>query len=158
MQIIGALKTRCSCCDSRFKVGNTYFSSLSLKEDQWERCDFCIECWKEQHKEEMSCTWKGRILEKAEAAVELLPGDKRLLALFLQEEERKERTALLSFLAQYFHRRGLFKKEGTLKEDGQTQYVYVSKVDKACYLVPYFFPTAEQRACFAQEIHTKMIT
>lgn len=132
---IPSLKRRCSQCGEKFVPGVTYTSTLWLDKEV-QRKDYCHACWSSL--EGPFPLWWQAEVAPVHAQEVVSQEDTELYRKFLRiYEENPDEKEMLYFLANYFQRRGRFKKKGEALIEEVSCTVFEESVSGDTFLIPH---------------------
>lgn len=106
-------RQECSDCGADLEPGDPFFSALRQEEGDFQRVDFCSDCWKSERAADFFCFWKSR---RPESEGQQTVGPAVLLDLLeqMRHPSNRREKALRFVLALYLSR----KKILTLQQEG----------------------------------------
>ncbi len=121
---------RCSKCGKEFEEYQEYYACLKEGEQDFERNDYCLDCWNEELKQESFSFWKGKVPGKEEKK-KLLVDNEILIDFFkrLAESDDESKEGFTFVLALILMRKRILKYIDT-KRDEEGKEIWVMKLAK----------------------------
>ena len=121
---IQKFNAECSSCRRKFSGGDTLFSAIFDRTQQFERQDYCPACWENAHPEQSAFSyWKTHVPTKEEER-KLFVDDNVLLDFFMrlvgeQGDQPEHKTKFRYILALVLMRKKVLRFVDILREDGK---------------------------------------
>ncbi len=121
---------RCSKCEKEFTEHQEYYASLREGEQDFERNDYCLDCWSDELRKESFSFWKAKIPGKEEKK-KLLVDNEVLIDFFrrLVESDDESKRGFTFVLALILMRKRILKYIET-KRDDSGQEIWIMKLAK----------------------------
>ncbi len=130
----------CSKCQNSFGDGEKYVTSLLLREDTYERTDYCERCWEDPKEDGASVRsiWRGLYRPLPPPAEEILKKEtaESLLRRLMERADESQREVIYVLAVMLERKRQLVERDKRDRGDGTVVLVFEHRQTGETFMIP----------------------